>query len=84
MHFEGSDHVYRSNSYREMKNLTNLTIFRPKKSEILILEDYKESELTFYGNFLFKLSSPQHLEGSYKFSGHLVLKIWSISSLTVF
>ena len=70
-------------SYPNMKDLTNLTIFGPKKSEILILEDYNESELTFYGNFLFKLSSPQHFEGSYKFAGHLVLKIWAISSLTV-
>ena len=56
-----------------MKDLTTLTIFGPEKSEILILEDYNESELTFYGNFLFKLSSPQHFEGSYKFVGHLFI-----------
>ena len=72
--------MYRSNSYPNMKDLINWTIFGPEKSEILILEDYNESELTFYGNFLFKLSSPQHFEGSYKFVGHLVLKIWSIPS----
>ena len=38
-----------------MKILTNLTIFNQKKSEIQILEDYKESEWTFYGKFQFKL-----------------------------